>query len=588
MRTPGQIFELYKERKKRLTPFHARALEIRNIVAGEFVVPLAELDKAERNANANMVLLGLEQTAMRTSSTMPMPYWPSVARWGVAGDERARTRRDINLYWWEKTALNLKMMKRARHLHGYSMAPVLLLPDFETKCPQWNVRDPLTTFPAEMQVGNMLPDDCLFVTSRPFGWLARKYPNEMTRLAKKNESTDAQYEVIEYVDDEEFVMFVVGKQPEQSGAWGPSVASLQGEPFAELERIVNRTRMPLAVVPGRISLDEPQGQFDGLIGMFQQQAMLMALELHGMKKAVFPETWAVSPVAGEPATIVTVADPVKGIIGSVEGGSIVQNRIEPSALGTQFVDRMERNQRVQGMVPAEFGGESASNIRTGRRGGQVLGETVDFQIQAAHLIFEKSLEVENKIAVAIEKKYFGGSRTVTTKVRGDISYKTDEVWETDENTVKYSQAGGDINDVTIAAGQMVGIGAMSRKTLMETHPLIPDADKEADQIVIENLETALLGGLQQMAASDPTFVEPMAMILTKVKANKMDLTQAYREVQEELQAKQQQAQEGELPPEQAQPGIADPQASIPEQPQGLANMDQLLQSLRGTTRGAGV
>jgi hypothetical protein len=584
--TPEQVYELYRERKKRLGIFHSRALEIRNIVGGDFVVPLAELDAAERNANANMVLLGLEQTAMRTSSTMPMPIWPSVARYGHAGDERARNRRDANLYWWEKTALNLKMMKRARHLHGYSQSPVLLLPDFETRCPQWNVRDPLTTFPAEMKVGEMVPDDCIFVTNRPYGWIKRRYPEAAVRMAKKTASDDETYEIIEYVDDREVLMFVVGKQPDNR-VFAPN-ASLGGEQFVELERIVNRTDGPLVVVPGRISLDEPQGQFDGLVGMFQQQAMLMALELHGMKKAVFPETWAVSGIAGEPANIITMADPVKGIVGNIEGGNIVQNRIEPSALGTQFVDRMERNQRVQGMVPAEFGGESASNIRTGRRGSDVLSATVDFQIQAAHTIFEKSLELENKIAVAIEKKYFGGQRTIRSKARGEISYKTDELWETDENSVKYSQAGGDINDVTIAAGQMVGIGAMSKRTLMETHPLIPDAEKESDQIVIEQLEAAALGGLQQMAASDPSFIAPLVEIIKKVKSNKVDVIEAFIQVQEELQAKQQEAAEGQLPPEQAQPGIAEPQPSIAEQPQGLGNLDQLLQSLRGTDRGVPV
>jgi hypothetical protein len=583
MKALEQVYELYRQRKRRLSPFHARALEIRNIVQGDFVVPLAELDETERNANANMVLLGLEQTAMRTSSTLPMPYWPAVSRWGVAGDERARTRRDVNLYWWEKTALDLVMMKRARHLIGYSCAPVLLLPDFDKGCPKWNVRDPLSTFPAEMMTGEIHPHDCIFVTQRPLGWLKLHYPEAAARVRKKDTNDEDLYEIIEYVDDEEFLKFVVGKKPDSPQA--QMGLELGGEEYVELQRVPNRAGMPLAVVPGRISLDEPQGQFDGLVGMFQQQAMLMALEMHGMRRAVFPETWAVSSIAGEPAQIITVADPVKGIIGNIEGGNIVQNRIEPSALGTQFVDRMERNQRVQGMVPAEFGGESASNIRTGRRGADVLSATVDFQIQAAHTIFEHSLAAENQVAAAIEKNYFGGKRTIVTKARGEITYNTDEIWETDLNYVKYNQAGGDINDVTLAGGQMVGIGAMSRRTLMDIHPLIPDGEVEADRIIVEQLETAALGGLQQMAASDPSFVEPLMDILAKVKSNKTDVVEAYAQVQAEYREKQQQAQEGQLPPEQAQPGVAEPQPSIQEQPAGLNNMDQLLQSLRGTSRG---
>ena len=67
------------------------------------------------------------------------------------------------------------------------------------------------------------------------------------------------------------------------------------------------------------------------------------------------------------------------------------------------LDRLERQERLEGAIPAEFGGESGTNIRTGRRGESILSATVDFRVQEAQEIFASSLVEEDKIAIAIEK-----------------------------------------------------------------------------------------------------------------------------------------------------------------------------------------
>ncbi|NCV60837.1 MAG: hypothetical protein EBW52_05455, partial [Betaproteobacteria bacterium] len=45
-----------------------------------------------------------------------------------------------------------------------------------------------------------------------------------------------------------------------------------------------------------------------------------------------------------------------------------QQQINPGYKTDTALDRLERQERLEGSIPAEFGGESASNIRTGRRG----------------------------------------------------------------------------------------------------------------------------------------------------------------------------------------------------------------------------
>ena len=61
--------------------------------------------------------------------------------------------------------------------------------------------------------------------------------------------------------------------------------------IVELERVPNPLGQTPVVCAQRISLDGAQGQFDGILGMYQMQARLMALEVIAVQKGVFPDTW---------------------------------------------------------------------------------------------------------------------------------------------------------------------------------------------------------------------------------------------------------------------------------------------------------
>ena len=67
--------------------------------------------------------------------------------------------------------------------------------------------------------------------------------------------------------------------------------------------------------------------------------------------------------------------------------------------------------------------------------------------------------------------------------------------------VSYPAVGSDMNSLIIGLGQRVGLGTMSKKSAAELDPYIADAENEHDQIIVEGLETALLGGVQQQASS---------------------------------------------------------------------------------------
>jgi hypothetical protein len=244
-------------------------------------------------------------------------------------------------------------------------------------------------------------------------------------------------------------------------------------------------------------------------------------------------------------------------------------------------------------------GEAASNIRTARRGAQVLSSAIDFTIQEAQEIFEAALEEENVRAIAIDKAYFGTQQKSfyfswnNTKGRG--SYVPNDTFETDENQVRYSFPGADINDLIVGGGQRLGMETMSHHRFMELDPLIEDPEFEHQRIISEGLERGTLQSLMQGITTGQIPPSDAARISQLVLTKKKPLWEAIQVAQEEAQARQ--ATSGapgtpEAPAEpgspEAQPGLAAPGAgaeagTIQAPGQSSLNLQQLRQNLLRTS-----
>jgi len=591
MISADSIFALYEQRKRRLTPRHARMIEMRDTHGGTLVLPLPEIDATERPAVANLVLQGIEQHGMRIASTMPSVYYPPVHPGVNASEEHARDRQLVTRYWWYQTRLKLKMQRRARQLVAYGTAPVVIRPNFRTGIPEWKIRDPIGCYPPEMDTGELVPSDVIFSYMLPYAQIRRDWPDSalaMNRAAHAGDDTT--YMILEYIDAAELVLVACGDKhvPHRTGS------STSGEAVI-LERIENRTGRPLAVIPGRISLEGDLGQFDGMVGFYQAQAKLFALEMLGAQRSVWPETWLVANGVQE-ARIIQYADPLRGQVGKIEGGTLTVVRQDPSQLGLQAVDRLERAQRLQGGIPAEFGGESASNVRTGRRGDAIMSAVVDFPVQLAHQVFEESLQEENRIAAAIDRAYFDTTKSVyVSGTKGTVTYRPGDTWENDTNYVRYSNAGADLNRLVIEAGQRIGLGTLSKRGFMEVDPLVEDPEQMGDAIKAEQLEDALLASMQARAQQDPTFVGPLAEIIKEVRTNKGDLADVYLRVDERYRKAQAAAAAAAqnvpspagMPSPEGQPGLVEPVPTIGKPEPSLGNMSRMLADLVGSQRTGG-
>ena len=560
MKSVDEIVAIYGARSQATDQIKSRMRTLRDYYNGDVIVALPEINSDEKSAVANLLAQGLDQTAMRIASTRPDIYCPPLDPARKRSRDNSDIKRKALFGWWENSRMDLQMAKRARYLIGYSNTVTQLRWNDATGCPEWHLRDPLTAYPATLLgVDDMRPRDCIFGYERPLGWLHNNYP-DVGRVFQSDSDAgpDTAIELIEYVSADETVLIAM-RGPVNTGLFATSVYGADDNLVVELERVPNRLGQTPVVIAQRISLDSAQGQFDGILGMYQMQARLMALEVIAVQKGVFPDTWLVGR-AGETPQIVNPADGLTGDVGVIRGGDLRDMQMQPGYMTNPAIDRLERAQRLTAGIPPEFGGESSTNIRTGRRGDSVLSAAVDFPVQEAQRILARSLQEENKLAIDMAKRYAGNKGKtfyVTTKnAKGPVEYTPNVNFDSTENVVTYSQAGADVNNLVIGGGQRVGMGTMSKRSFMSIDPLVEDPEFEHDSVIAESLEEALLTSIQQQAVEGAIPPADLARIMDLVANNELELAKAVERVQKEAQERQAKQVDAAAP--EAQPGLAMP------------------------------
>lgn len=596
-KSASEIVNLYRERRNTLSKVHAAGRQVRQVYNGDHPMILPELEQSEKAAVANLIHSGVEQHAMRIASTIPNIVCPPLKNTALARNQ-ADERRLTYQAWWHENKVPMKLRRRARHLVAYASSPVMVRP-----CPDgyplWEVRDPLTSYPAPTPDDEVLPSDCIFAFKRSRRYLADKYPDvRLPDPPRKRSATDGwgvppavgetatspddMFDVVQFISAEQITMICVGIHNVSNDVAESAPTVLSDQP--------NLAGRPLVIVPGRITLDRLQGQFDQMIGMYEAQGLLWAYHLHAVKRSIFGETW-LQGRPGENPNVVTPADPYQGDVGVVEGGVLQQFRTDPGVQTIPAMDRLERNQRLDGFIPAELGGESPTNVRTDRRGQTVMGASVDFPIQEHQELLAWSLEEENKTAVAVAKAYWPDTPKtfIVPFGRGQITYTPSTTFDTDMHRVTYAYAGTDSAGLVIEAGQRIGQGTLSKHSFMQIDPMVTDPDFEHAKVIREAVEQAHVASIQQQAANPEGGYPPEYLAhLTQLLVDKnMPLYEAEIATQKWMQEKQQAMQEGMLPQAEQMPGNAlagapgTPQAGPIAGPEpGQTGLADLLSALR--------
>ncbi len=600
------IEQTYRQRQSERGPLLTRWADVARHVDGDIMVPLAELDKDEKSMAVNLMGPGLDQLAMRIASTMPDISCDPI-RPGIKDSEnKAANKRRAMLSWWDMNRMDMIMRRRARYLLGYAASPVSisfmgLNPLDKREMPHWRVLNPMCVFPAPtIDVNDIEPPNCIHATLQTLSWLQQMYPGPTSVLYKGKAASDTKFEILEYNDDEETVLVALGavKEADTGPQWARSNTVANGtQSCVELARLVNRAGIPLTVYPGRITLSKLQGMFDQLMPVYHNASKLAALEYIAIKQSIFPEQWLVShPNSPGQAQIINAADGLTGVIGQIRNGQLQQTQTQPSIQAAQMQDRLERVGRLAGGLPAELGGESATNIRTARRGEAVLGAAIDMPVQEHQEIFEDSLEAENRRAIAVSKAHWGSKQfSFYIPKNGKMTakdYVPNEVFENDQNVVKYGMTGTDANSFVIAMGQRLQMETISQETFMEMDPVVEDVQEELARINIGGARRAMMSSVETGASQgqiDATFIARFAVALQDGKTNPEDaLIKVHKEMQAEQAAQQAQAPQGpqpaQMPGMTGAPGV---QGGVPMPPPGQGALSSILSNLRKPAQQSG-
>lgn len=588
MLSADDVCSLYQERRKVYSTLHSGMRNVKDIYDGNAVVPLPDMAEDEKAGVPNLLAQGVDQMAGRIASSMPMPGFASDT--GSRKSQRnASTAARVISGWWQTDNLPLKLKQRARFLIAYGIAPAVIVLDKRTKLPTWQIRNPLHTFPAPHMIpGTQTPTDTLFAYRRSVAWLrSQGYGYALQRVTNHYDTIngDDLFLILEHVTEDGTTLTLASHDTEGTAA----------ERAVHIEIAENPTGVMQAVCPQRIGLGDPAGQFDSMVGMYYQQAKLMALEVMAVERGIFPDTYLVSR-PGEVADF--VAGPYDGRSGGVnivKGGDVKELSTQPGYMTPQTIDRLERAQRLTAGIPAEFGGESATNIRTGRRGDAVLSAVIDFPVGEAQEMIASALRDEDKAAIALAKHYTGDTEKTLYVGTGNstrkVTYTPNQVFKTDEHIVSFAANGADVNQLMMGLGQRVGMGIMSKATAASLDPFIDSPEYEHDKIVSEGIETAILTGLQQQAAAGAIPPLVLAKVMRLVETDRMELADALNKAVEDAQkeAAEAAAQQPEQPtPEMAAAGptaqtlSGNPEAlsPVPGPEQGQRDIGQLMTLLR--------
>jgi hypothetical protein len=593
MTTIEEIINLYKQRVTFYGPLHSKMKVIQQIYNGTMEVPLPDMEQNSMPSTPNLLAAGVDQMAGRITSVVPSVNFASVKPGVRDSDRRAQTASRVITGWWQEDRVPMKMKQRGRHLIAYGMSPVVIRWDYKKSLPTWQIRHPLETYPStDVIPGNVTPTDCIFAYRRSAGWMRSKgYGDKLNALMGRYDTpNDASILLIEYIDKDQTQLIAAGYRSSDPYSVQYEVSfineTLKG---ITLEQYANTGDECPVVVPMRITLDTAAGQFDNMIGMYYQQAKLMALETIAVEKGIFPDTYLVSRSGEIGRFLDGPHDGRTGMVNIIAGGDIREIQSQPGYLTNPTIDRLERNQRVTAGIPAEFGGESSTGIRTGRRGDAVLSAVIDYPVAEAQETFAYSLEEEDEIAIMLAKAWDGDTkRTIfvgTGNANKPVTYVANDTFITDEHVVSYPASGSDVNSLIIGIGQRVGLGIMSKQTAATLDPYIDNPEQEHDQIITEGLEQALVAGIQQQAAAGTIPPLVVAKVMKLVKDDKLEVAEALNRVTDEA-IKEQQKQEGQ-PENAAQAAapatvaaMAGSQASIQPPNPSQQNLMSLLSTLR--------
>ena len=533
--------------------------------------------------DANVVANFIDIVARDLSEVMaPLPAVNCSAANAV--NDRARSFADkrtrIASNYFQHSDLAVQMYSGADWYITYGFVPFIIELDEESKLPRIRIENPIGAYPEFDRYGR-----CVAFAKRytlTLGELVSQFPEYERELLGGygyKQDLNHQVEMIRYYDKDQSVIYIPSK--------GDLVLSKANNPLGKM----------MVVVARKPSVDgELRGQFDDVLGIQLLRNRFALLAMEAAEKSVqapivLPQDVQELQLGGD--AVIRTSNPA-GV-----------RRVELSIPQGAFTEQAQLNQelRVGTRYPEGRTGNIDASIVTGQ-GVQALMGAFDTQVKSAQAIFAATLRDVISICFEVDEMIFPEEKTIRGVDSGspyEITYKpTKDIKKDYSADVRYGMLAG-LNPAQglIFMLQALGGGLISKDMAMRELPFTVNVTQELEKIEIENMRTALLGGITAMAQAIPAMAtqgqDPSDMvnkIAAVIKARQKG--QALEDAIEATFTPQQPVPPAGAPNMVEQPspaptgvpaGGALPQEAAPELPQAAPDIQSILTSLTASGKG---
>lgn len=541
----------------------------------DIVFPIPDVDgEPTYPAIAGQIIAdAIDSYARRANDTLPTITAPAVDPTAESHRRRADLRRHAWASTWHRSKLDLKMAKGYRQQFGYGTHCFVVSVDHAERRPLIETRNPLLTYPEPMGTDEVrTPRNIGFVYGRSPAWLRKKYPEAAGLIDRHTSSDDDMWDVLEWIDGEDTMVGILGKRSHESYSmsydgqtrfpqWG---ADPTDQAFL-LRRYPTRAGgLVPAICPAAVTLDRLVSAISRIVPVTDLMNKVAALNFISAEKSVFPHLVVLGD-NGQTPTIVggQFKDGRTGDANLVTNARAINAlSLGPSPQAQVLMSDLERTARMSSSTPSMLSGELHGSLRSGQTVNQLAGVSIDPALKEAHMVMAYALGELNQVVAEVEKGYWPRrSFTVFSGWPGSnrhITYRPAAIWdETTECMVAYPMPGLDAQGATVVLGQLNSMRAISRRTVRDLHPMVPDGTEQETELVAEALDDAIAMSALGLVQSGQLAWTDLAVIRGKVRTG-MPIEKAIAEAQEEAQRRQ--ATQPEAP---AEPDLAAPPEAMP-------------------------
>lgn len=395
-----------------------------------------------------------------------------------ADQKRAETKNRIGDSYWQKSKLELQMLKGGDRYVTYGFLPFFIEPDVDNKTPFIHLEDPRNAYYELDRYGRCSTYAKRWL--RSIDDLCAMFPEYDSQIRTnddgKNESGDTEIEFVRWVDKDRVSLIL---------------PSRRGLVLRSYQHKLSRLPVHIAERPGLD--DSPRGQFDDVIWVQVARAIMTTLTLEAANTAVqapivLPDDMDELPIG--PNSVYQTSNP--------QGAHRLNLELPQGVFAENQV--LDQELKTGSRYPDARTGQSTASVITGKGVEALLG-TFDTQVKGAQMVMKQAFEMATEICFEMDEVWWPNTEKTVNGTLSGQSYELAYTPKTDIAgrwgcTVTYGFAAGmHPSQSIITMLQLEGAGLIAKGTTQENLPFSLDHMQEQKKIDVEGFREALKQGI---------------------------------------------------------------------------------------------